>query len=335
MYLIDFMLHKGLIISPAPEAIKKQFAAAKETLKNAPKNLTEKERERLELLIKLGKVAVAYAFDFDIKEHNNAGATAGFKLPWMTSNVLDVGASASLDMTRQGHRVFTSEDSWDELLTNNKRCLGGFEQPANPGNYVYPLTGSIGIGRVVKTFIDIEEQGGAKDSFVDTLTFTTEATGGADAAVKLEPVPNQFRPVAATAAVSASRLDIHKLTLSLVFPRPDPIDAITGVKRKPGDLNAPFERPAPWRARYNLCVQDARTRENTFKQLRLTDPVVYCITYADQFAPKDADRQVAVTVSRVVRDEAPGADKSAAPRFRTERKTIMRPVRQPYLPLFQ
>ena len=162
---------------------------------------------------------MVYAFDFDIRERNGTSASAAFKLPWLTSNVLDVGASAALDLTRQGHRVFTSEDTWGDLLVNPKRCTGVFEQPTNPANFIYPLTGSIGVGRVVETFINIDQQGGAKDSFVDTLTFTTEAVGGADAAVKLAPVPDQFRPVAAAAAIGASRLDIHKLTLSLVFPR--------------------------------------------------------------------------------------------------------------------
>ncbi|MCA1470332.1 hypothetical protein I6F09_20805 [Bradyrhizobium sp. IC3195] len=298
--VIDYMLFKGLIDFPAtPERIAAQIAAARGKLKPAPKSLDPVQRE---LLLKLAKVAVVYAFDFDIKEHNNAGASAGFRLPWTTSNVLDAGASASLDLTRQGHRVFTSEDTWDELLANPKRCQGVFDQPEGSRNFVYPLTGSIGVGRVVETFIDIEQQGGAKDSFVDTLTFTTEASGGADAALKLEPVPSQFRPVAATAAIGASRLDIHKLTLSLVFPRLDPPKGgISGVVRVDGDLNAPFSRPAPWRARYNLCVQDARTRENTFKQLRLTDPVVYCITYADEFAPQygfPPTRAIAVTLTQ-------------------------------------
>jgi len=320
-----------------------QIAAARGTLKKAsfppPKSLTPEQKD---LLLRLIRVAVVYAFDFDIKEKNGTSASAGFKLPWLTSNVLDVNASAALNLTRQGHRVFTSEDTWEDLLVNPRRCPGGFEQPTNPANFVYPLTGSIGVGRVVETFINIDQQGGAKDSFVDTLTFTTEATGGADAAVKLAPVPDQFRPVAAAAAVGASRLDIHKLTLSLVFPRTVvPAGGIDGIVRAPGDLNAPpFERPPAWRARYNLCVQDARTRENTFQQLRLTDPLVYCITYADQFAPSDEDRAVAVTVSRrVLVPRAPGGARplgapgeSAAPRTRIEQPIIMRNPRRNYVP---
>jgi hypothetical protein len=344
--LIRYMLHEGLIDLPAsPGRIAAQFAAARGPSKKKapvlvppPKSL---DSEQKNLLLRLARVAVVYAFDFDIREKNGTSASAAFNLPWLTSNALDVKASAALDLTRQGHRVFTSEDTWEDLLVNPKRCKGELEQPTNPANFVYPLTGSIGVGRVVETFISIDRQGGAKDSFVDTLTFTTEVTGGADASVKLASVPDQFRPVAAAAAVSASRLDIHKLTLSLVFPRA-PAGGIAGVERFAGDLNAPpFLRSPIWRARYNLCVQDARTRESAFKQLRLTDPLVYCITYADAF--NYGDQKVAVTVSRAVRVPAtPGSSQtlgapseSAAPTTRIERRRILVPVpggRPNYLP---
>jgi hypothetical protein len=223
------------------------------------------------------RVAIAYSFDFHITEHNRAGGSAGFKMPWMATNAVDVAAAGAIDLTRAGSRVFGTEDSWEDYL------IGDFFSDCDkvpwdqrPRTVLYPLTGSIGVGNVVRTFIEIEEQGGAKDNFVDTLTFTTDVGGGIDAAVKIAPVPSQFRLVSATASVAASRVDIHKLTVSLAFPPQQPAPkAITGVVRVDGDLNAPFERPPVWRARYNLCVQDARTRETAFKQLRLTDPVVY------------------------------------------------------------
>ncbi|WP_168200227.1 hypothetical protein [Bradyrhizobium sp. UASWS1016] len=255
------------------------------------KDVTDKFKHKKHLsplemqMLRLTKVAVVYSFDFNITEDNKAGADAGFRLPWPITNTFDVGATGALDLTRQGQRVFGTGDSWDELLVNTTLCGPGPFQ--RPGNLAYPLTGSIGVGRAVETFINIDLQGGAKDNFVDTLTFTTQVSGGANAAVKLDPVPNQFRPVSATASVSVSRLDVHKLTISFAFPQLEQAPtAIDGVVRVDGDLNAPFTRPAPWRARYNLCVQDARTRENTFKMLRLEAPEVYCIRYADAFAPQ-------------------------------------------------
>lgn len=247
---------------------------------------------------------------------NKSVADAGFRLPWLTNNVLDVGATGALDLTRQGSRVFGAEFTWGDLITDSSVCAGKPWQRRD--HFVYPLTGSVGVGRVVETFIDIDEQGGAKDNFVDTLTFTTQASGGADATVKLEPVSNQFRLVSGTVGASASRLDVHKLTISLAFSHPDAPKSITGVTRVDGDLNAPdappFLRPASWRARYNLCVQDARTREASFKQLRLTDPLVYCIAYADQFAPSpDTVVTTTTTTRRVAGDAGARAAAAAAP----------------------
>jgi hypothetical protein len=342
----NHMIRREMITDQtAPEQIKKLIAATKTKANDKSKQLNEKDKE----LLRLAKVAIVYSYDFNITENNKSSAGAGFKLPW-AANTLDVGGTAALDLTRIGSRVFGTEDSWDELITNPTLCAN-LPGP-RPANFLHPLTGSmgfdlvtgsIGVGRVVETFIDIDLQGGAKDNFVDTLTFTTSISGDANATVKLDPVPNQFRLVSATADVGASRVDIHKLTISLAFPRPDdpPSGGIKGVTRVDGDLNAPFERPAPWRARYNLCVQDARTRESAFKQLRLTDPVVYCIAYADEFAPKygragETQTVVTTTVTRRPSQSSGGVSEpgAAVPETSITRTTTPR-VRPNLRPLIQ
>ncbi|CCE07441.1 hypothetical protein BRAS3843_2120008 [Bradyrhizobium sp. STM 3843] len=337
------MIRRGIITDQSTAAeIRSQIEATKNKAKKAPKSLTDNETQ----LLRLTKVAVVYSFDFNITENNKASAGAGFRLPWL-ANTLDVGGTAALDLTRIGSRVFGTEDSWDELITKSSLCDKWPWQ--RPANILYPLTGpigfdplygSIGVGRVVETFIDIDLQGGAKDNFVDTLTFTTSVSGDANASVKLDPVPNQFRPVSATADLGASRLDVHKLTISLAFPQPDaPKGGIAGVTRVDGDLNAPFERPAAWRARYNLCVQDARTRETAFKQLRLTDPVVYCISYADEFAPKygrEPEKQTVVTTTTTTRkSEAPGGAAESEGQEKTVTTTTTPRVRPNLRPFFQ
>jgi hypothetical protein len=330
------MIRRGMITdrSTATE-IRKLIEATKDKAKKSPKKLIDDETQ----LLRLTKVAMVYSFDFNITENNKASAGAGFRLPGLT-NTLDVGGTGALDLTRVGSRVFGTEDSWDELITKSSLCENW--PGARPANVLYPvtgsigvdpLTGSIGVGRVVETFIDIDLQGGAKDNFVDTLTFTTSVGGDVNASVKLDPVPNQFRLVSATADVGASRLDVHKLTISLAFPQPDvPKGGIAGVTRVDGDLNAPFERPAPWRARYNLCVQDARTRESAFKQLRLTDPVVYCIAYADEFAPKYGRAGVVTTTTTTRRSDAPGGATGGP---ETSVTTTTPRVRPNLRPLFQ
>ena len=228
-------------------------------------------------------VAVVYSFDFNITEKNSAAADAGFKLPFVSPSVFDLGASSTLNLTRQGQRQFKAQDRWDSMIIQQERCK---DTRPRERNLIYPLDGSIGIGNVVKTFIDISSQGGAKDSFVDTLVFTTDVGGSVDASVKLNAVPHSFRLVSASAGLQAGRTDVHKVIISLVFPRIDTPDAISGVDFFDGYLNAPFDRPPDWRARYNLCVADAREREETFNTLRESPPEIYCITYADAFAPQ-------------------------------------------------
>lgn len=238
--------------------------------------LTELEKR----IVRLSKVSAVYTFDFDVVESNKTSAGAAFKLPWLTE-ALDAGVGGGVELTRHGSRVFGAEDSWAELIADDRICDNTFQRSKNP---IYPLTGSIGIGNVVKTFIDIDDQGGAKDNFVDELTFTTAISGSASAGLTLDLAPKRIRPTSISGSYGASRIDTHKLKLSLGFPQREVPPAITGVTRTAGDLNAPFTRPPDWQARYNLCVADARARENNFKVLRLEAPEVYCIRYAEAFS---------------------------------------------------
>jgi hypothetical protein len=296
--IIDYVIQEKLIAPTITEDEVIAYVKALEAKVKAWQKFNEKHprAQQIDVNKRLSKtekdvstlsgVAIVYTFDFNIIETDNASGSAAFRLPFTVPKVLDAGANASINLTRQGQRNFNAQDRWGDMITKPERCTAGFPQHKN---IVYPLEGSIGVGRVVKTFMDINKQGGAKDSFVDTLIFTTQVAAGANAGIKLDSVPHSFRLVSATANLSASRFDVHKMVVSLVFPRDRP-QAITGVERFDGDLNAPFDRPEDWRARYNLCVADARAREDSFKLLRLEAPEVYCITYADNFAPNQGPR---------------------------------------------
>jgi hypothetical protein len=277
--IIDYMIEKGVFSPSATEQQIDALVTAALSRAKANRRLSDVDQE----IVRLANVAIVYTFDFNITENNKADGGASFKLPFTTPKIFDLNAKASIDLTRQGQRQFTTGDRWGDLLTQPERCRNGWPQHKN---IVYPLDGTIGVGRVVKTFIDIADQGGAKDSFVDTLIFTTLVSADATAAVKLEAVPHSFRLVSASAGLSGWRKDMHKMVISLVFPRPGQFEASAGIQRASGVVNAPFQRPPDWRARYNLCVADARQREDTFSTLRLDAPEVYCITFADNFAPQ-------------------------------------------------
>jgi hypothetical protein len=250
------------------------------------KDIKKTKNSFLGLLMSVG---AAYTFDLNISEHNKAHGAAGFSLPF-TGPVLSGDGNATVDLMRAGVRRFETGDLWEELLVNHVRCAG--VRP-RPGNIVYPLGGSIGVGRAIRTYIDIVEQGGsqlgavagAKNSFVDELTFTTTVSADAKATITLAPVPHSLRLVSASADVLGSRTDKHTLTISLAFPHPlDPPASLANTGAK--FVHSPFQRPPQWRARYNLCVADGRQREDAVKLVRLEAPEVYCITFADAFEPR-------------------------------------------------
>ena len=241
-------------------------------------------------------VAIAYDFDFNITEHGNVDSSLAFKLP-LSDRVVDLSAGGFVHTTRTGQRTFKAQETFAQLVLRD-RAFCGDDFPVRDKNILYPITGSIGLRKVVRTFVEISEQGGGKDSFVDTLTFTTALSGGVNGTIKINAVPNSFRLVSATAALGADRTDIHKLTISLAFPQekkadkkgkggPSLNDALRDIDKT--GLSAPYEMNTLWRARYNICVADARNREEAFKALRLSAPEVYCITYADAFVPRYND----------------------------------------------
>lgn len=232
------------------------------------------------------KVGVAYDFEFEITEHNHAEAGIGFKLPFTSPASLDLGASAALNKIRTGKRTFSAQETFGAILDRDDWCK---DFKARRKNIIYPITGSIGLRKVVNTFIAISEQGGAKDSFVDALSFTTTISGAINPTVKLNPVSNSFRLVSATGSVSADRTDLHKVKVSLAFPVAEKPKKKDGILL-PVDPNekgaAPYVYNPVWRARYNICVADARDREDAFKKLRQSPPEIYCIEYADTFVPR-------------------------------------------------
>jgi len=120
--------------------------------------------------------------------------------------------------------------------------------------------------------------------------------------------------VGGTAA--ADRTDLHKLTISLAFPvtpkpKKNPFEEQVGT----GETGSPpYVYNPVWRARYNICVADARNREDTLKTLRLTAPEVYCVSYADTFVPRTGTS--ASLVPQAVERLEPGAGPRASPRLR-------------------
>ncbi len=102
---------------------------------------------------------------------------------------------------------------------------------ATRANWIYPITGAIGMGEVVRTYIRLEKltdfgTGFASgdlplkpkaDSvvFSDDIDYTTEFGGSATPTLELASIVGKFRLTKATIMAEAKRKDIHSVTVAL------------------------------------------------------------------------------------------------------------------------
>jgi hypothetical protein len=160
------------------------------------------------------KAAIVYNFEFKINERNdaNVGFTLLDRLKGPGS--INVNAGAQANLMRDGNRNVEVIDSFEDLRKLN--CTRDRE-----ANWLYPLTGDVGMYNAVATFIQLQQAdnpGGTRIfAFADTLTYTTTFTGGVNATLTLAPaaVLDQFRFTAANAAATGKRMDMHKVTVTM------------------------------------------------------------------------------------------------------------------------
>jgi hypothetical protein len=161
----------------------------------------------------LKNAAIAYEFQFHITETNDSSASATGSIPFVNGGSFGLGANAGLSLTRDTMRDFKVVDSFEQLRKTN--CSREFLEK----NWVYPIAGDIGVYEVVATFIKLQETDNPSDkevfSFADTLTFTTDLSGGVSPTLTLLPITGKFRVTGASANLTAGRTDIHEVTLTL------------------------------------------------------------------------------------------------------------------------
>jgi hypothetical protein len=94
--------------------------------------------------------------------------------------------------------------------------------------------------------------------------------------------------VSASANLAGNRVDLHKVKVSLAFPKARPATVKEKGKKLEKELEARvgYNLNPKWRAAYALCVADGRSREEDFKKLRLDPPEVTCIGSTDAFFPR-------------------------------------------------
>jgi len=163
--------------------------------------------------------AIAYEFTFDITEDNEADAGIDLIGP-ITGGLVKLNAKAGTDRSREGISHFQASDVFGKLIEADLHCG---EQPIGP-NYLYPITGKIGVANPLKQFIDLNEFGNlagasATDkvpTYAATFNFQTVINGSLTPQVTLSPVKRGLTDASLNS--SAKRTDIHKLIIGFSLP---------------------------------------------------------------------------------------------------------------------
>lgn len=224
---------------------------------------------KLKKLRILESTGIVYAFSLEGMESNNFQATSNFVKP-ITNGTQTYNPSLGDNLMRQNTRTFTVVDNFSVLYhkMDPRKCE---TEPIGP-NYQYPIVGTIGVGEMIKTFVnltlheDLEEEeqqnivGGSNlditangpPTMVDTISFTTTLSAGATPTINLTPITMATQLAMASLGITLSRTDTHQVIVGLALPGPisslgAPIPVsphprvgmlISGSSRSPAEANA-------------------------------------------------------------------------------------------------
>jgi hypothetical protein len=261
LQLAAWLIYRGRIDDPEAAKIGPLIAddpRALDTFKSDQKKLKPLTLKYINLF---AQSVISYNFTFDMTELNNLDATVDLLKVFKSTNSTDTAALlAGLDRSRENVRTFTISDSFDVLvyqLNASSYCDGASHDP----NFIYPITGKVGIAEMVDTFVDLtvfgnlassspSSSGSSSDANAsaakpkqpaptggsssaalsamgDTLTFTTKFSGSATPKIVIAPVTSGLADASLAAALS--RTDVHKLIVGMSVPTPT--DSTGATKR--------------------------------------------------------------------------------------------------------
>jgi hypothetical protein len=211
-------------------------------------------------IVKYERAAITYDFNFNITEQNTVAAEVDF-INLVSHGTFTMPAKGTSDLQRQTTRIFRVNDTFGELINfAPNRCT----EDGSPENFIYPVSGKIGLGEMVETFVDLNEfqrLTGAKDTvptIADTFNFQTTISGSVTPQVTLSPLNHLFNVSSASLGVSALRKDIHTVIVAISLPPPPK----AARAPSPGFLGISGAAPQPATAtdRNNLAIDGSINR---------------------------------------------------------------------------
>ena len=237
---------------------------------------------------------IGYGFTFTITEINEKGGSADFIQPF-THSLFTMGIRGDIEKERKSTRKIDVLDMFEELADLD---CSEISEPSR--NLLYPITGSIGMGEIIHSFLSLSETLHVKASsapkalersFIDTLTFDTDLnpksiSPGIKPSIVLKRRSNEgFGVEKASATFLAARLDSHAVIVSLTFPVERQWNPETGqttrisASRKSmtsANGKAAVVGETKKQAGEEICIQRALAREREVGVSRYDAPEFYC-----------------------------------------------------------
>jgi hypothetical protein len=212
-------------VDPASRAIGFEFAKGRPIQEFRPALFKGRVRSIVALFFDTG---VAYNFELEMTETNNLGTEVNLLKPF-TSSKATLGIKGSADRHRKNNRTFTVTDTFGGLARLpdtycNGQSIGEDYNYLTRENYIYPITGKIGVKHLVQDFITLTlfaNLAGKKDkpdgppTLVDALEFETTISGTLSPKVTFSPVGTALSVTDAALTGTLIRKDLHKITMAL------------------------------------------------------------------------------------------------------------------------
>lgn len=222
-------LAKSSHVSEPSRIVGKSFANDSRPVNELkPELLAPRERK---LLAYFWQTGVAYNYVLVMQEDNDLSTSVSLLKPF-TSGKATYGFGAGINKFRKNTRTFTVTDTFGELV--NKTPIDYCDSFIRDENFVYPITGRIGMEAFVKEFVyltlfaNLDGRTGepatnpaGPPTLVDALEFQTKISGSANPKVEFTPVKG-LQVANASLMGSATRTDLHKVTVGFaILPKGD------------------------------------------------------------------------------------------------------------------
>ncbi|MFC0242923.1 hypothetical protein [Rhodopseudomonas telluris] len=217
--IVDYFRHTK---KPELMAIAGRLQSGELPFEEFTRGLGELAQPARDNIIKYRGAAITYDFTFDITEQNTLSGEADI-VHLFSRGVLSVGPRGTGDLQRQTVRIFRANDTFHELmLFPSRRCT----DDGSPENLLYPVSGTIGLAEMIKTFVDLnqfQKLTGKEDkvpTLTDTFKFQTTFSGSVGPQVTLAPLGQRTYLAGGSLTASAMRKDIHQVIVALALPPP-------------------------------------------------------------------------------------------------------------------